>query len=116
MTTTPTEQLAAAAPRLDAFTARLEVSRTELAELRGAIAKSHEAYRTALTKAELAGESLPSREALNALRARDRRPRTASKRSRAPWPRSSASGGWRRRTCSTSKRPRSRRKRGSASS
>jgi hypothetical protein len=68
---TPAEVLAGVEARRDTFAARLEVARTELAELRGAIAKSHEAYRTALTQAELAGESLPSREALNALRARE---------------------------------------------
>jgi hypothetical protein len=63
--------LASAEARRDMVAARLEVARTELAALRGEIAKAHEVYRTALTKAEVAGEPLPSREPLNALRARE---------------------------------------------
>jgi len=65
----PAEVLASAETRRTMFTARLDVARTELAELRGAIDKERESYLAAAAQAELTGGAAPSRSALTARQA-----------------------------------------------
>jgi len=94
-----TEAESAVGQRRDQIRERLEVARSDLATLRGAIDKTRAAYRDTLARAELTGDPLPSRTELADLQGQlpeaeePRRggavvdwPRSASNSS-GPWPR-----------------------------